>query len=63
MSEQLTYKQAEVLALQETKELVSAGKTLFDIASMYADRVWDDIYTNACDALLDLLQETFPEFE
>jgi len=63
MSEPLTCEQACKLAIEQTPELVSGGNTLFDISVMYANRVWDDDFTNAWDALLGLLQKTFPEYE
>jgi hypothetical protein len=62
MTDTLTYKQAKAHCLQETPKLVSGGNTLQEIASMYADRVWDELFTNASDALLDCLQERYPMY-
>ena len=61
MSEGLTYKEASRQAIEQTPVLVSNGKTLSEIAAMYADWVWDDCFTNASDALLETLQILYPE--
>lgn len=59
----LTYKEANKQAIEQTPVHVANGKTLQDIASIYADLVWDDDFTNACDALLGTLQIIYPDFD
>ena len=61
MADSLTYKEASIQAIQQTPVLVTNGKTLQEIASMYADWVTDDDFTNASDALLETLQIYYPE--
>jgi len=66
---------AEVQRKIETGKLFTSGdespesedftngdpETLFSLASLYAQFV-DDDFNNACDALLDVLQEEFPDY-
>lgn len=63
MADGLTYKEAQRQAIQQAPVHVANGKTLQEIASMYADWVWDDDFTNASDALLGTLQTLYPEHE
>jgi len=37
-------------------------ETLYSLASLYAQFVEGDDYNNACDALIDTLQERFPNY-
>jgi hypothetical protein len=63
MADGMTYKEAHRQAVEQTPVHVANGKTLSEIASMYADWVYDDCFTNASDALLGTLQTLYPEHE